>query len=492
LGATEHGYYAPDVVWLAHMESSSGFYGLGIAPNILNILDKLGFKTPTPIQEKSIPPGIEGKDVMGLAQTGTGKTLAFGVPLIQAALAGKHGLIILPTRELALQVQETIAKVGGPLGVRTALLVGGESNYRQVQAIHRLPQIIIGTPGRIMDHMQQKTLNLNKTSVLVLDEADRMLDMGFAPQLKRIMTGVPRERQTMLFSATMPQSILSLAQSYMKLPLRIEIAPPGTAIEKIAQELYFIQKPDKSRLLEKLLYEYRGSVLVFSRTKHGAKKIAASVRALGHTAAELHANRSLSQRREALEGFKNGKYRVLVATDIAARGIDVKGIELVINYDLPDNPEDYVHRIGRTGRAGATGHAISFATPDQRGDVYSIERLMRIKLPLSKTPELPPARAEQYIPREPFTPYRGKPGVGASRGARPSFGGSGGPARRPAFNKPSYGGGKPSYGSSSPRTSSTSTFGSSPAKRTFHKPGGYGGSRRPGHGNSGPSRYSRR
>ena len=504
--------------------SGQGFYGLGIAPNILTILEKLGFKTPTPIQEKSIPAGIEGKDVMGLAQTGTGKTLAFGIPLIQAALSGKHGLIILPTRELALQVQETINKVGGPLGIRTALLVGGESNYRQVQAIHRLPQIIIGTPGRIMDHMQQKTLNLSKTNMLVLDEADRMLDMGFAPQLKRIMTGVPRERQTMLFSATMPQSILTLAQSYMKLPLRIEIAPSGTTIDKITQELYFISKTDKSRLLEKLLYEYRGSVLVFSRTKHGAKKIAASVRSLGHTAAELHANRSLGQRREALDGFRNGKYRVLVATDIAARGIDVKGIELVINYDLPDNAEDYVHRIGRTGRAGATGHAISFATPDQRSDVFGIERLTRTKLPLSKTPELPPARAEAYVPRE-VTSYRRGAAGGTSHsysshgssahGARPSYsgGGSSSPARRPAFNRPAYGSAKPSYGAGAARpafgggasrpaygprpagashsayASRPAASGGAPARRPFHKPGSFGGSRRPG---AGSSRYPKR
>jgi ATP-dependent RNA helicase RhlE len=438
------------------MAESSSFYGLGIAPNILTVLDKLQYKVPTPIQEKSIPVGIEGKDLMGLAQTGTGKTLAFGIPMIQAALGGKPGLVILPTRELALQVQEVLAKIGGSLGIRTALLVGGESNYRQVQALHRLPHIVIGTPGRIIDHLQQKTLNLNKVSILVLDEADRMLDMGFEPQLKRILVTVPRERQTLLFSATMPKNILALANSYMKLPLRIEIAPSGTTIEKVTQELYFIARNDKPRLLEKLLYEYRGSVLVFSRTKHGAKKIAASVRALGHTAAELHSNRSLGQRREALDGFRNGKYRVLVATDIAARGIDVKGIELVLNYDLPDNPEDYVHRIGRTARAGAAGRAISFATPDQKFDVRDIERLIRGTLPLSKVPELPPARASDssadrpsydrrpfssgrpYSPRPPFrrpggasAPRpAGAPHAGFSR--RPSSGG------RPSSRPPSH------------------------------------------------------
>ena len=375
------------------MTDSSNFYRLGIAPNILSILDKLGFKVPTPIQEKSIPQAIEGKDVIGLAQTGTGKTLAFGIPMIQATLRGKHGLVILPTRELALQVDETFRKIGMSLGVRTALLIGGESSYRQIQALRRNPTIIIGTPGRIIDHLEQKSLSLAHTAILVLDEADRMLDMGFAPQLKRILTTVPHERQTMLFSATMPDTIVNIARSYMKLPVRIEIAPPGTTTEKITQEVFFISKMDKPRLLEKLLYEYRGSVLIFSRTKFGAKKIAAGVRALGHSVSELHSNKSLRQRREALDGFRNGKYRILVATDIAARGIDVKGIELVLNYDLPDNPEDYIHRIGRTARAGASGQAISFATPDQKGDIRSIERLMRVALPLSTLPELPPSRS---------------------------------------------------------------------------------------------------
>jgi ATP-dependent RNA helicase RhlE len=308
-------------------------------------------------------------------------------------------LVVLPTRELALQVKEIFHKIGTPLGIRTVLLVGGEAMSRQLYGLRGNPMIIIGTPGRMIDHLEQKTLSLNNVSVLVLDEADRMLDMGFAPQLNRLLTTVPKERQTMLFSATMPSQIVQIANSYMKLPIRIEIAPPGTASAKVTQELFFLDKNDKPRLLEKLLQEYRGSVLVFSRTKFGAKRIAAGVRALGHSATELHSNKSLNQRREALDGFRNGRYRILVATDIAARGIDVKGIELVLNYDLPSNPDDYVHRIGRTARAGAEGHAISFATPDQRRDVRDIERLIRITLPSSALPSLPPHR-----PREPYTP----------------------------------------------------------------------------------------
>jgi len=375
------------------MNQLSGFYNLGIAPNILGVLDKLGFKVPTPIQEKAIPSALEGKDMIGIAQTGTGKTLAFGVPMIQAALKGKPGLVVLPTRELAFQVNEVFHKVGISLGIRTAVLIGGERIHGQIHALHRNPQIIIGTPGRIIDHLEQKTVSLKSIAVLVLDEADRMLDMGFAPQLKRILVSLPRDRQTMLFSATMPQDIVKIAQAHMKFPVRIEIAPSGTTPEKITHELFFVEKQDKPRLLEKILTEYRGSVLIFSRTKHGARRITSGIRSLGHTAAELHSNRSLSQRRAALEGFRNGACRILVATDIAARGIDVKGIELVLNYDLPQSPEDYVHRIGRTGRVGGAGHAISFATPDQKRDVRDIERLIRTALPLSALPEMPPARA---------------------------------------------------------------------------------------------------
>ena len=391
------------------MSDQSGFRGLGIAPSILTILDKLRFTTPTPIQEQSIPQAIEGKDMMGIAQTGTGKTLAFGIPLIQNMLkdARRRALVLLPTRELAVQVDESFRKIGGPLGVKTAVLIGGESIRRQWHALDRRPQILLATPGRLIDHLEQKTVSLKEVGVVVLDEADRMLDMGFAPQLKRILEVLPRERQTMLFSATMPENIVSMARAFLKLPVRVEIARSGTAVKDITQELFFVTQAEKPRLLEKILQEYRGSVLVFSRTKFSAKKIASHLRALGHAAVEFHSNRSQNQRQEALDGFKNGKYRVVVATDIAARGIDVKNIELVLNYDLPVVAEDYIHRIGRTARAGESGHAISFARPDQRGDVQAIERLMRATLPVSRLPALlPMPTIAQPMERERTFPSR--------------------------------------------------------------------------------------
>ncbi len=408
------------------MIDEPSFRGLGIAPSILTILDNLRFTVPTPIQQQSIPQAIEGKDMMGIAQTGTGKTLAFGIPLIQNILKDprRRALVLLPTRELAAQVDESLKKIGGPLGIRTAVLIGGESIRKQWHALSRNPQIILATPGRLIDHLEQKTVNLKDVSVAVLDEADRMLDMGFAPQLKRILPLLPRERQTMLFSATMPESIVSMARVFLKLPVRVEIARSGTAAKDVTQELFFVTQFEKLRLLAKVLQEYRGSVLVFSRTKFSAKKIAAHLRALGHAAVEFHSNRSQNQRQEALEGFKNGKYRVVVATDIAARGIDVKNIELVLNYDLPAAPEDYVHRIGRTGRAGERGHAISFARPDQRRDVQAIERLMRAALPVSRLPVLPPpAPVPQLFEQQRTAPprYKSKPGRGWPRRGRGRF-----------------------------------------------------------------------
>ena len=410
------------------------FFGLGIAPNLLDVLQKLKYTVPTPIQAKAIPLGIQGQDLIGIAQTGTGKTLAFSIPMLQriSALKGK-GLVLLPTRELALQVEETMRKLGFKFGLKTALLIGGASMHMQIQAVRKNPHVIIATPGRLLDHLQQKTVHLDQVKMLVLDEADRMLDMGFAPQINKILAVVPKDRQTLLFSATMPAEIARIASRHMKLPVSVEIARSGTAAERVEQELYVVSKQDKIHLLEKLLNEYHGTVLVFSRTKHGAKKITRDVRMMKHTVAEIHSNRSLAQRREALDGFKSGKYRVLIATDIAARGIDVTGIELVINFDLPDQAEDYVHRIGRTARAGRTGKAISFATPDQGSDIKQIERLVRVHLPISRLPDLPRTfRPSPSLPEDrprafgrPQHPSGGRPHHPAS--GHPRRPGGGGP-----------------------------------------------------------------
>lgn len=377
---------------MTEQKKSESFFGLGIAPDILDRLEKLGFKTPTPIQTKSIPIGIRGEDVIGIAQTGTGKTLAFSIPLIQQILAKNvKGLVILPTREIAIQVEEELRKLISPFGLRTAVIIGGAPVHRQLKALKAKPDIIIGTPGRINDLLEQKALSLQKVGILILDEADRMLDMGFEPQIKRILVNVSVNRQTLLFSATMPAKIGKIASQYMKRPLRVEVAPAGTTADKVDQEVFFVPKNQKLSLLKKLLKEHQGTVLVFSRTKHGAKRIARTLRNDGVSAAEIHSNRSLNQRKEAIAGFKSGKHRVLIATDIASRGIDVSRIELVINYDLPDQHEDYVHRIGRTGRAGRAGKAISFASPEQKRDIQSIERLIRTRLKITKLPEGLPA-----------------------------------------------------------------------------------------------------
>ncbi len=385
----------------------TGFSGLGIAPRLLDVIDKLKFKEPTPIQSKSIPIGIEGKDLIAIAQTGTGKTLAFGIPLIQR-LAQQKGitLILIPTRELALQVDQALHPFALAMGLKSAVLIGGASMHNQVQMLSKKPRIIIATPGRLIDHMEQRTISLSDTCILVLDEADRMLDMGFAPQINRILSVVPRKRQTMLFSATMPTGIVSIARSHMELPINVEIAPSGTAVDKVTQEVFFVAKEQKIRLLELFLSQIPGPVLVFTRTKHGARKLTRQVKVIGHKVAEIHSDRSLAQRREALDGFKSGRYRVLIATDIAARGIDVTGIELVVNYDLPSNSEDYIHRIGRTARAGRPGRAISFATFDQRGDIWSIEKLMRTAIPVSQLPALPPLRGTDGKPDAEELSYR--------------------------------------------------------------------------------------
>jgi len=373
-----------------HDTAELTFDNLGIAPKLLAILASKKFTTPTPIQYQCIPHAVAGKDVVGIAQTGTGKTLAFGVPMLQRLAQEKgQALILIPTRELALQVDETLHAIGASMGIKTAVIIGGASGNVQIKQLRKNPHVIIATPGRLLDHMEQKVMNLNRISIVVLDEADRMFDIGFFPAIKRILAACPQQRQTLMFSATMPPAIASLAAQFMHMPLRIEVAPQGTAAEGVEQEVFVLDKQAKLPLLEKILTENPGTVLVFSRTKYGAKKITRVVHAMGHTVAEIHSNRSLAQRKDAMAGFKSGKYRVLIATDIAARGIDVTGISLVINFDLPQNAEDYVHRIGRTARAGATGKAISMATPDQRGDIKQIERLIKKTIPILALPALP-------------------------------------------------------------------------------------------------------
>ena len=399
-------------------QAAPGFTALGVAPALVEALTRLKCVNPTPIQQQAIPVALGGNDIVGIAQTGTGKTFAFGIPMIQRLAQTKgQGLVVLPTRELATQVEGVLRQVGHAINLRVAVLIGGVDSRAQERALRKDPHIIVATPGRLIDHLEHRNVTLKGMRIVVLDEADRMLDMGFAPQIKKIFDAVPQDRQTLLFCATMPQGIMKIATRYMKLPIRVEVAPSGTTVERVTQEVFIIERGNKDRLMEKLLEQYSRTTLIFARTKHGAKRLTQKVRAMGYSAAEIHSNRSVFQRREALEGFRSGKYLVLVATDIASRGIDVADIGLVMNYDMPNGPEDYVHRIGRTARAGAGGHAISFVMPEQRGEVGRIERLIKASLPISRLPELPP---ERQFKRDDSAHSRSAFYLGARRRSGPS------------------------------------------------------------------------
>lgn len=372
------------------------FDTLGVSPKLLSILQSKKFIIPTPIQRQCIPAALEGKDIVGIAQTGTGKTLAFSLPLIQRLVNGNgQALVLVPTRELAIQADEMIRKIGSPLGIKTTVVIGGAPAFKQVRELKNRPDIILATPGRLLDHLTRKNFNLNRITTVVLDEADRMFDIGFLPDIEKILSMAPEKRQILLFSATMPPAIAQIANRFMEKPIRIEVAPSGTVAANVEQAIFIIDRGSKLSLLEKVLSDNKGTALIFSRTKSMTKKIARAVCAMGHNAVEIHSDRSLYQRKEAMAGFKSGKYKVLAATDIAARGIDVTGISLVINYDLPDSSGDYVHRIGRTGRAGMNGKAISFATPDQKGNIRQIERLIRKTIPIPVLPKL--ARAGEAV-----------------------------------------------------------------------------------------------
>jgi len=384
--AATHGY-----VEATTTAADSGFSNLGIAPNLLREIAKFDFINPTPIQTEAIPAGIRGEDIIAIARTGSGKTLAFGVPMLQRLAQSNKGtgLVLVPTRELAFQVDELLHPLIRATNRESAVIVGGAPIQPQIDALRRRPRVVIATPGRLVDHLERKTISLVDVEVFVLDEADRMLDMGFLPEIKRIMGRIPKNRQTMLFSATMPGEIEAIARNLMESPTRIEIDRSGTTPHEVSHEMFVIENPEKKLLLALQLKQRTGPTLVFTRTKHMAKKLTRSVNAMGFAAAEIHSDRSLRQRQSALAGFKRGAYRVLIATDIAARGIDVTGIELVVNYDMPANSEDYVHRIGRTGRAGMTGHAISFANASQKRSIRDIEKFMKTRLAVSRLPELP-------------------------------------------------------------------------------------------------------
>jgi ATP-dependent RNA helicase RhlE len=350
------------------------------------------YTAPTPIQEKAIPPVLEHKDLMGIAQTGTGKTAAFALPILQNLLQGGDSkgqkpirvLVLLPTRELAIQVSDCFEKYQKYTRLTSACIFGGVSDLPQKRALSRGVDTLIATPGRLLDLINQRVVSLKKLEYFVLDEADRMLDMGFIHDIKKVVALLPQKRQNLFFSATMPPEITKLAASILRTdPVRVEVAPQSTPIERIRQELYRIDKRRKGALLKEMLLEHpeMKKVLVFSRTKHGADKIVRVLEKAKVTCAAIHGNKSQNRRQEALGNFKTEQIRVLVATDIAARGIDVDNVTHVFNYDLPDVPETFVHRIGRTARAGRDGVAISFCAPDEEQDLRAIEKLTRVQIP---------------------------------------------------------------------------------------------------------------
>ncbi len=370
---------------------TSGFGEFALSANLQAAIIAAGYRTPTPIQAQTIATVLAGRDVIGTAQTGTGKTAAFLIPIVErlrgTSGSAQHGgaLILAPTRELAEQTHHWAARLG--CGLRTTLVVGGVPYGPECAALRTRPAVIVATPGRLVDHLERGTCSLRDVSIVVLDEADRMLDMGFKPQLDRIMRSLPplpAPRQTLLFSATLPPDLTSLTRMHLRDPVRIAVGPAATPPPQTAQDVYLVEGTQKTHLLLSLAQRHSGTMLVFARTKHRTDRVAKALRSAGHAVQRLHADRSQSQRREALEGFRSGRYRILIATDIAARGIDVAEIQRVVNYDLPHTVEDYVHRVGRTARAGATGHATSFAAPEERAQLHAIER--HIGRPLQRRP----------------------------------------------------------------------------------------------------------
>lgn len=360
------------------------FKELNIIEPVLRALNEKGYIIPTPIQQQAIKPALDNRDILGLAQTGTGKTAAFSLPIIQQLYQNKtkgkrreiKALILTPTRELAIQINDCLKDYTLYTGIRHCVIYGGVKQNTQVSVLKAGVDILVATPGRLLDLMNQGFINLNSISHFVLDEADRMLDMGFIHDIKRLLPKLPKEKQTLFFSATMPSTIAVLSRSILQNPVKIEVAPVSSVVETIKQYIYFVEKQEKKDLLINLLKkDKKKSVLIFSRTKHGADKIAQLLTKSGIGSAAIHGNKSQNARQRALSDFKSHKIQTLIATDIAARGIDINNLELVINYDLPDVAETYVHRIGRTGRAGNTGTALTFCANEEKGMLKDIQKL---------------------------------------------------------------------------------------------------------------------
>ncbi|QEN89444.1 DEAD/DEAH box helicase [Labrys sp. KNU-23] len=399
------------------MTSEVTFAALGLAEPLLRALDAADYKNPTPIQHKAIPALLEGRDMMGLAQTGTGKTAAFALPILQRLSKSRHGagpkgvraLILAPTRELAIQIDESFRTYGVHMGFRIAVIFGGVNQGSQVKALSDGVDILVATPGRLLDLQQQRKVRLDKVEILVLDEADRMLDMGFSRDVLKIVDETPLERQSLLFSATMPKTIKKLGEEILLNPVHVEVTPEVVTVDKIDQHVYHVPASVKRSLLLHLLNDPAMSrVIVFTRTKHGANRVSGHLDKAGIPSAAIHGNKSQNARQKALEDFRNGSTRILVATDIAARGIDVDDISHVINFEMPVDAESYVHRIGRTARAGRSGVAYSFCDPNERDELKAIERLT--KKPLMVAAPVQGLEADQkHGERGPRHPHQGKP-----------------------------------------------------------------------------------
>jgi ATP-dependent RNA helicase RhlE len=436
---------------------------MGLPDVLLARLADMGLNDPTPIQARAIPHALNGEDVLGVAQTGTGKTAAFGVPLIarmldygrKPAAHTVRGLVLAPTRELANQIAATLKDLTEGTPMKIGLVVGGVSINPQIQRISRGTDILVATPGRLLDILDRKALDLGSCDFLVLDEADQMLDLGFIHALRKISALLPVERQTMLFSATMPKQMNEIANSYLKRPVRIEVNPPGKPAAKVTQSVHFIAKGEKMSLLKELLGAHKDErTLVFGRTKHGMEKLMKVLEKSGFSAAAIHGNKSQGQRERALAAFKSGQIKVLVATDVAARGLDIPDVKYVYNYELPNVADAYVHRIGRTARAGKEGQAVAFCAPDEMDELKAIQKVMKITIPTaSGTPWEPMPGASAPRGGRPGGKPGGKPGGGGNR--RRGGSGGGGSRGQSQGGGGARSGGKPGGASSSQRRQAT-------------------------------------